>query len=638
MFFEKIKKHIDNASAVSFDVFDTLLLRPYLEPTDLFLHIEKSANIPYFCGARREAEKEARKANPESEDINIDDIYEQIDDVFKPLKQTELDWELRVLSQNQEMKHIWDYAKSKEKKIIIASDVYLSKDIVAKALKKNDFGNYDNLYVSSELKKTKNSGNMFKYILEDTGLKPAEILHIGDNRYADYKSPKKLGLNAVNYEQISKQFIKSSPRIKQFDKQTHGDLGASILLGMLALRWHGLNFNKINPDYWGNLGYEYAGPVIYGYTRWIMNQSIDMGLDTLLFVARDGYTLQKVFDSFKSNVKTQYVYAPRFFNLVCRLDYVRKNEKQSKAIIDFYCAQDKKIAKLANETVFNDWKSRDKFIQGNKNIFAKYASLEWENYKSYLSKLTNSSKAGMVDTITFEFSAQKLLQASMSSTLSGFYWGVLKSPYQSLYNYKSFSETDEEHKKTFTKNWNFMEFLITSPEYPIKRLNSDGTPVYDQLPSEQEKTRAIVYPYISVGALSFTKDINKTFGGVDIFLDAKNLVKWIDIFCDNPTKTDLIRMSEMFHSEDSDHGEYIPLFSDTKAWKKNDIKHLVWTTAWQRVLLAVYSPVKLRIRGAKYIGIHLLPKLKNKYFSLRISPIKKVCLEFILGNTETDKK
>ena len=43
----KIKSKIDSYDIISFDIFDTLLLRPYVKPTDLFLHIEKSEKMLY---------------------------------------------------------------------------------------------------------------------------------------------------------------------------------------------------------------------------------------------------------------------------------------------------------------------------------------------------------------------------------------------------------------------------------------------------------------------------------------------------------------------------------------------------------------------------------------------------------------
>jgi predicted HAD superfamily hydrolase len=53
----------------------------------------------------------------------------------------------------------------------------------------------------------------------------------------------------------------------------------------------------------------------------------------------------------------------------------------------------------------------------------------------------------------------------------------------------------------FTKNWNFMEFLMTAPEYPIKKLGANGKPVYDAKPTDAEKFRCKIYPYVSDGAV-----------------------------------------------------------------------------------------------------------------------------------------
>ncbi len=239
MFFEKIKKHIDNASAVSFDVFDTLLLRPYAKPIDVFYHIENQTGEFGFATERIAAEMRTREKNPGREDINFDEIYDEIDDKFKHLKQTEIDWELQVLNQNPEMKRVWDYAKSKNKKIIIASDMYLPVNVIKKALIKNEFADYDYLYVSGELAKTKHFGTMYEHIISDINLKSSKILHIGDNYHSDYKRAKKLGIKAVHYEQILQQFQKHNPRAKKLldTSRIPSDIGTGIILSVSAWRW-----------------------------------------------------------------------------------------------------------------------------------------------------------------------------------------------------------------------------------------------------------------------------------------------------------------------------------------------------------------------------------------------------------------
>ncbi|MBQ8367949.1 MAG: hypothetical protein IJX43_02740, partial [Alphaproteobacteria bacterium] len=138
-----VRKLVLQADVVSFDIFDTLLFRPYVRPIDLFLHIEKHCNAPFFMPCRVAAEWNARQKHPEKLDITLDDIYDEIDNNFKSFKQIEMDWEQMVLRPNPEMKEVWDFARENGKKIVVASDMYLPTEFIADVLDKNGFGNYD---------------------------------------------------------------------------------------------------------------------------------------------------------------------------------------------------------------------------------------------------------------------------------------------------------------------------------------------------------------------------------------------------------------------------------------------------------------------------------------------------------------
>ncbi|MCI7411744.1 MAG: hypothetical protein MSS67_08630 [Helicobacter bilis] len=48
---QQVKAMCENVEIISFDIFDTLLLRPYIRPTDLFLHLEYLYNRPNFTVA-----------------------------------------------------------------------------------------------------------------------------------------------------------------------------------------------------------------------------------------------------------------------------------------------------------------------------------------------------------------------------------------------------------------------------------------------------------------------------------------------------------------------------------------------------------------------------------------------------------
>ncbi len=97
MFFGNVYKQIDKVKVVSFDIFDTLLLRPYLNPSDLFKHIGKIHSLPNYYQERIEAETIFYNKNGGSKEASIDDIYSVIPQ-YKDIKQIELNMEYQVSS------------------------------------------------------------------------------------------------------------------------------------------------------------------------------------------------------------------------------------------------------------------------------------------------------------------------------------------------------------------------------------------------------------------------------------------------------------------------------------------------------------------------------------------------------------
>lgn len=645
---KKIEKLIKNVDVVSFDIFDTLLFRPYVRPIDLFLHIEKHCNAPFFMTCRVAAEWNVRQKTPAKQDITFDEIYDEIDGCFKHLKSIELDWERMVLRPNPEMKEIWDFARENGKKIVVASDMYLPTEFIADVLDKNGFGNYDKLYVSGDINQTKARGILFDTIIRDMGVPANKILHIGDNKKSDYKRPREHGLRAYLYPHLVKTFLKNNVRMAKFYRKQDDNLGASILVAIMAMRDQVERMGvAVAKNYWEKLGYEYGGPVIYGYTRWIEQTAQNQGIDHLMFVARDGYSLQRVFNTFNNTIKNSYVYAPRFLNLICRLDYWKKDTKQSGAIIEYFRTKDKRIEKLAGATQLQKWSDYHEFIQNNIDIFGELAGAERDNYKAYLLKnATATDKIAVVDTITARFSSQKLIQDTIGNTTPAFYWSVLKGAYEGVYKYNQFIENNREMKYVFTKNWDFMEFLMTAPEYPIKNLTNDGLPIYDPNPTDAEKFRREIYPDVSNGAVAFANDIKQWFNGADIYLDGATLVRWVNCLCDNPTKTDHKNMANIKHAYDSAHSDYQPLFS-VKIPLSYAIKHprraiklarhTRWKTPMQTITTCLTTPIKIRMHGLKQIRIHIFPRLQYRYMNFVLRFTRKCFYQICVGKPQEIK-
>ena len=63
----------DSIKVVSFDLFDTLVLRPFLKPTDLFNLLGQIQSRNDFCDFRTKAESKARSSI--GTEVTLDEIY-----------------------------------------------------------------------------------------------------------------------------------------------------------------------------------------------------------------------------------------------------------------------------------------------------------------------------------------------------------------------------------------------------------------------------------------------------------------------------------------------------------------------------------------------------------------------------------
>ena len=204
----KVSSFIASADIISFDVFDTLIMRTVSHPTDVFslLHPEDSN----FKIRRIEAERIAR-AESLSEDITLHDIYKKMypKDEQKQYdeEQSEINTEFSVCKANPEALTFFDslkrevYERQDHHRIIIISDMYLSKNVISTILKNCGYDINDiPVYVSSEYGLTKRSGSLFREVLKCEHVEKSEtVLHIGDNLISDYIRPRKCGMKSFLY-------------------------------------------------------------------------------------------------------------------------------------------------------------------------------------------------------------------------------------------------------------------------------------------------------------------------------------------------------------------------------------------------------------------------------------------------------
>ena len=324
---EIIQKAIadEKIKVVSFDVFDTLLLRPFFKPTDLFYYLDCEAtdllcaeDVIRFSEYRKDAESRARiRATARGEeDVTLQEIYDILEDddilpqdVVSTLQEKELELEKRFCYARKSAKELAEYAVTAGKRIVAISDMYLPVDFLEELLKKNGMPAFEHIFVSSEAKLSKRTGHLYQYALEALGIRREQLIHIGDNLVSDIEVPGKMGIKAFplyrtidlisgKYPKVcgGKAFRYAFEQIRSPFPNLHAldTLGVRCMVAVAANRIYDdpyRNFNK-SGDYAGDellFGNFALGLYSMAQALWVEKLSCEDEYDNIAFFSRDGY-------------------------------------------------------------------------------------------------------------------------------------------------------------------------------------------------------------------------------------------------------------------------------------------------------------------------------------------------------------
>lgn len=306
-FIEKLQ----TVDTVSFDIFDTLLVRKVLEPTDVFVLMETEEGAAGYAKARVYAEKRARESLDKA-DITLDDIYEFIPRryrVFQPIEKT---YELRLLVRNPIAYQLYAASLRAGKRVIAVSDMYLDSALLRSILEREGYDRLESVFVSNEAGATKWTGKLFHSVATELGLRPTRILHVGDNYQSDFEKAKGANWSAFWLPQIRMQL----EGVRRKYAAASGGIAASIH-NSLVCRYPDCG------DIWHEYGYALGGPLVLSFLHWIMRRAGAGGTDHLAFVGRDGWILKEMYDKHlkKEGLSSSYVYLPRTVSLLATLHH-----------------------------------------------------------------------------------------------------------------------------------------------------------------------------------------------------------------------------------------------------------------------------------------------------------------------------
>ncbi len=317
----------DETKIVSFDIFDTALLRPFYSPTDIFELLDnefgrlaKNRTIK-FSLMRIEAEKSIRNkeiygAESFKEDVSIKEIYDEMAKLFhinagilSKMQSFEVEYEKKFLKRRESVYNLYKIALYCNKTVIFTSDMYLDENTIGSFLQKNGYDDYDRIFVSAENDASKRTGKLYDIVLKHYSCEGNNIVHIGDSWESDIIMARRYGICAMFYPKTIECLeygisdIKSTHALSGYKGRNNSImnfefglkyLGNRCAIAVAANYLFDMPFKSYNQ--WSELnaspqffGYFAVGMHLLGFTRWLNRECMENSYNQLIFIARDGY-------------------------------------------------------------------------------------------------------------------------------------------------------------------------------------------------------------------------------------------------------------------------------------------------------------------------------------------------------------
>jgi len=295
---------------VAFDIFDTLVTRPLLDPERIKHLVARNHGgeaAEHYLRWRAEAEQRARAAA--GRDVALDQVYQELGRAA-PLDEADLE-RLRALEERLERhscaarpqaQALINHAIALGKRVVLISDMFLPRVTVEALLADAGLRGWQALYLSSEVGVRKDSGLLYQHVLERESLLPGELLMIGDNEYADVALPAALGLKQAPVLRPV-DLARALPRLAPLlTPRAQPDLCRELTLGTVVRGVFGaLQIDGIEPESllrgrpW-EIGYGVLGPLLHHHAHWLSRRARADGIRRLYFLAREGEILKLAYE------------------------------------------------------------------------------------------------------------------------------------------------------------------------------------------------------------------------------------------------------------------------------------------------------------------------------------------------------
>lgn len=308
-------------SVLSLDVFDTLLWREVPRPTDAFVvlgarlaaegMLEPDLTPEAFRRLRMSAEQEGREAREREgrgSEVTLHEIWERIparirrDAPASRCAELEVDVEAQLTRVDLDVVALAELAAAAGCRLVLVSNTYLSAQHLARLLGRPQTEVLRNAtaYPSSAFGVHKGNG-LWKVVLDDLGVAPQRVLHVGDDSVADDEAPAELGIRTAPYPQLVPETAavlarESSAPAAHLPPGRHavdprrGDLGLTALRAKVGARVERVALPRDQALAW-HYGAVVLGPVLAGFSEMVVGWASELRVPTAWCPMREGELL-----------------------------------------------------------------------------------------------------------------------------------------------------------------------------------------------------------------------------------------------------------------------------------------------------------------------------------------------------------
>ena len=533
---EKFCKKLLKYDVISFDIFDTLITRKIYDPEDINAFIEnKLVGIELkapFSEMRRKAEAHANEVK--QHDVNIDEIYFSMMDLYgytedeiNGIKGLEVDLEVEFTVPRKDMLDVLRFLVKHNKKVVLTSDMYLNKYIIERMLDKCGYKkdvHYHKIYLSNDKNLRKDTTTMWNYLrLLYKGVK---FIHIGDNVESDYNIPISFGLKAIHIDNPRQKLIKTE--LYNYLKYAieHKNLSDSLYLGYI------INVEIFNSPFANDINdlslfsKVQIAPMIYELLRHIdTNSKKD---DKLLFLAREGYNLQKLYKEYCKifNLKEK----PNYYFLASRkatISALINNEEEIvKSLNKDYSGSLKTLLKNVYDV---NYKGRDipvklpddldrikkDVLNYSKDIIDKSAEYR-DAYLEYIKEILPDTKDMVIVDLGYSGTIQYNLSRMLKKDLKGLYLTNSDSVKKYSKNSELIFAYDIKDNKDYLRIYNYsliLEYFLSAPHGQLQYFEKKDNkiePVYNNeiMDDKKKKRNELIYDCV-IDYFNYVKELEK---------------------------------------------------------------------------------------------------------------------------------